>query len=142
MKKRVQKFCFRGLIFGGFGPLVYALVMLILQLSGMDVMADGVMIFKAVISTYLMAFVISGASIIWEEERLGLPVCILIHGLLVYFSYLITYLTNGWIKTDWKALGVFSSVFVIGYLLIWLMIYLIEKNKVKKFNYKLRKSND
>ena len=141
MKNLVKKFCLRGLICGGFGPLVYALVMIILFWCNVDTISHGMMMFKAVFSTYLMAFVIAGASTIWEEERLGLPICILIHGTILYLCYIITYITNGWIQTDWVPLLVFSGVFVLGYLLIWFIIYVVEKNRAKRFNKGLKKNN-
>ena len=138
MKKLVKEFLSRGLICGGFGPLVYGIIMFILYLCGVDINIDGLILFKGIISTYLMAFFIAGFSVIWQVERLGLAISILIHGSVLYICYLVTYLINGWLDTNIISILVFSFVFVLGYLLIWLVIYLVEKNRVKDLNMQLK----
>ena len=138
MKKRLKDFLFRGMISAGFGPIVYGVVMLCIDLSGTDLGLNGIILFKGIISTYLLAFVIAGASIIWKEERLGLSVQIAIHGLVLYISYLVTYLFNGWLSSNWISLLVFTLIFFVSYAIIWLVIYLVEKNRANKFNKQLR----
>ncbi len=139
MKKMMKDFCLRGLVAAGFGPIAYGIVILVIELCGVDTMQNGVVIFKAIISTYLMGFVCAGLSAIWQNERLGLGLAILIHGTSLYLLYLITYLVNGWILT--KNILIFSIIFILGYLLVWLVIYLIEKVRAKKFNQQLMQNN-
>ena len=136
MKKFMSKFVLRGLVSMGFGPFVYATVVLILQLCNVHVLEDGISIFKAILSTSLVAFICGGMSSIWQEERLGIGFLILIHGASLYVSYLLMYLINNWIlKED---MIVFSIIFIVGYLLIWSIIYFIEKNRAKKLNKEFR----
>lgn len=137
MKKRIKEFLFRGLICGGFGPLVYGIVMLIIDSCGVDSTNDGVMIFKGIISTYIIAFLVAGVSIIWQEEKLGLGLSIFIHGSILYLCYLSMYLINGWILSE--NILVFSLIFVFGYALVWSVIYSVETIKMKKMNQQLSK---
>ena len=91
MKKIVSKFFMRGLMASGFGPLVYGIVMLILYLCNVETTSFGIDIFKGIISTYLLAFMVAGFTVIWEIERLGLGFAILIHGTVLYICYLLMY---------------------------------------------------
>ena len=139
MKRRLKKFCHRGSIFSGFGPIIYALVMLILYLCGVDTLCDGLTVFKGIFSTYLLGFIVSGISIIWEEEKLGIGFAVIIHGTTLYLCYLGMYLINGWIPNGSSSIGIFSVVFIATYVLIWLIILMVEKNRAKSFNVKLSK---
>ncbi len=134
MKKDLKEFCSRGLIAMGFGPLVYGVVMLILYLCNVDTSSNGLVIFKGIISTAIMAFVIAGTSVIWKQEEIQISKKISIHFLVLYLLYLLVYLLNDWIEKDLKVIGIFTLVFVLGYILTWLIIYLVEKNRAKKLN--------
>ena len=134
MKSKIQSFCLRGMIFGGLGPIVYSLVMLILFLLKVDTTLDGKTVFLNVVSTYLLAFICAGISIIWKEERLGLSLQILIHGLSLYICYLIVYLINNWIPKNVVILLIFTACFFVGYAIISFIVYLVEKNRAKKLN--------
>lgn len=138
MKKIISKFLLRGLICSGFGPLVYGIVMFILYLCNVDTNLTGNQIFTGIISTYLIAFIVAGFSIIWEIEKLGLGFAILIHGSVLYICYLAMYLINNWISKDLTNILIFSAVFVGGYILTWLIIYIIEKQKAKKLTKTLK----
>ena len=132
MKKQVKNFLLRGTFFAGSGPIIYAIIMLSLELSGVDTNLNGLVVFSGVISTYILAFIVAGVSIIWQEERIGLAFKIAIHGSALYITYLITYLINGWIASNWLSLVIFSIIFIAGYGIVWLIIYLIEKHHKHK----------
>lgn len=138
MKKIVSKFFMRGLMASGFGPLVYGIVMLILYLCNVETTSSGMDIFKGIISTYLLAFMVAGFTVIWEIERLGLGFAILIHGTVLYICYLLMYLINNWIGKDLTSIGIFSAIFVGGYVIIWIIIFITEKIKAKKLNKNLK----
>lgn len=118
----------------GFGPIVYGIVMVILHLCNVDTSSNGLVIFKGIISTAIMAFVIAGTSVIWKQEEIQISKKISIHFLVLYLLYLLVYLLNDWIQKDLKVIGIFTLVFVLGYILTWLIIYLVEKNRAKKLN--------
>ena len=71
---------------------------------------------------------------IYQIERLPLMVAILIHGAVLYVSYLVTYLLNDWLEWGFAPLLVFSGIFVSGYLAIWLVIYTVTKRNTEKLN--------
>ena len=59
---------------------------------------------------------------------------ILIHGCVLYISYLITYLVNDWLEFGVMPILVFSGIFVVGYLAIWAIIYTVIQKKTAKIN--------
>ena len=79
---------------------------------------------------------------IYQIERLPLMVAILIHGGVLYVSYLITYLVNGWLNLGMTPVLVFSGIFVLGYLGIWAVIYSITRRNTEKINLVLKKQQD
>lgn len=97
------------------------------------------MIFRGILSTSILAFLVAGTSILWQEERLGLAGALVLHGLLLYISYFIVYVINGWIATELKSIGIFTLVFVIFYSLLYIVLYITEKIKANKINNVLNK---
>ena len=69
-----------------------------------------------------------------EARRNSISKKISIHFLVLYLLHLLVYLLNDWIEKDIKVIGIFTIVFVLGYILTWLIIYLVEKNRAKKLN--------
>jgi len=91
-----------------------------------------------IFSISALAFVAGGMNAIYQIERLPLMAAISIHGGILYVSYLITYLLNDWLKWGVLPVLVFSCIFVIGYLVIWVAIYVIIKRNTASLNEKLR----
>ena len=141
MKKFISNFCLRGLIAMGFGPIVYGTIMLILHLCKVDTTSNGLDIFKGILSTCIMAFIIAGISNIYQVESLSLMSKIMIHALSLYLVYLVFYLLNDWIVKDLKVIGIFSLIFFSGYIVIWIIIYIIERKKIKELNEKLKEKS-
>lgn len=137
MKKFFKNFCLRGLISSGFGPLIYGIVMIILYLCGVETSSNGLVVFKAILSTYLIAFVAAGISSIYQEEKLGLGICLLIHAFVLYICYLTMYLVNGWIPDSIISVLIFTVLFFVVFVIIALIIYLVEKVKSNKLNKQL-----
>ena len=79
-----------------------------------------------------------GMNVIYQIERLPLMVAILIHGGILYISYLVTFLLNDWLDFGALPIIVFSAVFVVGYIVIWAIIYFIIKRKTAKLNKMLK----
>jgi len=75
---------------------------------------------------------------IYQIERLPLMVAILIHGSVLYISYLGTYLLNDWLDWSIMPIVVFSAIFVVGYIVIWAIIYSIIKRNTNKLNEMLK----
>ncbi len=135
----VKEFLKRGLMFSGCGPLIYSIVLLIIHCCGVDTTCTGIDIFKAVFSTFVMAFLIAGVSVVWQNERLGLGFASVIHGCTLYLSYIVVYLLNNWIPRNIFSVLGFTIIFVFTYLVIWLIIYLVQRAKAKELNLRLLK---
>lgn len=47
------------------------------------------------------------------------------------------YLLNGWMTPSWIVIGIFTLIFIIGYFIIWTIIYQSVKKSIKQINAKL-----
>lgn len=139
MKKYIFEFIRRGLIACGFGPIVLAMLYLILQQQGLLQTLTINQVCLGIFSLTALAFIAGGMNSIYQIERLPLMVAILIHGIVLYLSYLATFLLNSWLEWGIIPLLVFSGIFVIGYLVIWTIIYSIIRRNTKKVNEALKK---
>lgn len=139
MKKHILDFLRRGLLACGFGPLALAAIYLVLQgtidLSLLSV-NEAV---TGILSLYALAFIAGGMNFIYQIERLPLMVAILIHGAVLYVSYLCTYLLNSWLEWNVISLLAFTGIFVIGYVIIWVIICSIIRKNTEKINSGLKK---
>ena len=139
MKKTVLGFLRRGVISCGLGPMVLAILYLIIQKQGAGDTLTVHQVCTGIFSLSGLAFIAGGMNVIYQIERLPLMVAILIHGSVLYISYLITYLINGWLEWGIMPILVFSGIFILGYLIIWAVIYAIIKRNTDKLNEGLKK---
>ena len=139
MKRHVLEFIHRGFMAWGLGPIVLAVLYLILQQQGIVQTLSVNEMCLGIISLSALAFVAGGMNFIYQIERLPLMVAILIHGCVLYVSYLATYLLNGWLAWGKFPVLVFSGIFAGGYLLIWVIIYAVIKRNTEKVNAVLRR---
>ena len=139
MKKFVLEFFRRGFIAAGIGPIVLAIVYLILQHSA-DVNTLTVHeVCSGIFSLTTLAFIAGGMNAIYQVERMPLMTAILIHGGILYIGYLGTYLLNDWLDFGVIPIMVFTAIFVVGYIVIWAIIYSIIKRNTAKLNEMLKK---
>ena len=134
MKKFVLEFIRRGLVACGFGPFVLAIIYLILQQSVGVVTLSVNEVCIGIFSLTALAFIAGGMNIVYQMERLPLMVAILIHGGVLYIGYLGTYLVNGWLENGRVSFLVFTCIFVVGYLVIWAIIYSVIRKDTQKVN--------
>ena len=137
MNKYVRSFLHRGLMFGGFGPVIIGIVYLVLSYSIEDLNFSGNRVFTAILSTYLLAFVHAGASVFNQIEEWPLAKSLLCHLGALYVAYISCYLVNSWIAFNYKIILIFTAVFVIGYFAVWLTVVAIVKATERKLNKKL-----
>lgn len=134
MKKFILEFLRRGLIACGLGPVILAIVYLVLQRSA-DVQTLSVnQVCTGIFSLTALAFVAGGMNAIYQIERLPLMVDILIHGIVLYVCYLATYIINGWLGSGLIPIAVFSAIFVVGFIVIWIIIYFVIRRNTAKLN--------
>lgn len=134
MKKIILDFLHRGLVACGFGPIILAIVYLILQNQAAVETLTVNQVCIGIFSLSALAFIAGGMNVIYQIERLPLMVAILIHGGVLYISYLITYLLNDWLKSGVTSIFAFSVIFVLGYVIVWVIIYSITKRNTEKLN--------
>ena len=141
MKKFALEFLRRGLVACGFGPIVLAVLYLVLKQHGVETLTvDEVCL--GIFSLTALAFIAGGMNAVYQMERLPLMLAILIHGGVLYAGYLAVFLLNGWLQQGLAPLLVFTAVFVIGYLVIWVIIYSVTKQKTAMLNQMLKKQQE
>ena len=139
MKRVILDFLRRGLAACGLGPIVLAVVYLMMQRQAAVQMLTVNQVCIGIFSLSALAFIAGGMNGIYQIERLPLMVAILIHGGVLYVGYLGTYLINGWLRRGIAPVLVFTGIFILGYLAIWAIIYSITRRNTDKLNEKLRK---
>ena len=138
MKKFWKDFLLRGLICAGGGPIVLAIIYGILGVTGaVEALSPGT-VSMGILSITLLAFIAAGMTAIYQMEQLPLPIMILFHGGALYIAYILTYLLNGWLHNSLVPILIFTGIFIAGYALIWLIIYLVEKAKAEVLTRKLK----
>lgn len=142
MKIHIQEFFRRGAAACGLGPLVLAIIYLILQCQcGVQTLTVRE-VCLGIISLSALAFLAGGMNAIYQIEQLPLMVAILIHGGSLYAGYLGTYLLNGWLQWGVLPVLVFTGIFVLGYLVIWAIIYTITRANTTALNVRLHQKRE
>ena len=139
MNKYVKAFFHRGMMFGGFGPIVVGIVYAILEKAVPAFSLSGGQVLIAVCSVYLLAFVQAGVSVFNQIEHWPIAKSLLCHFVLLYAAYVGCYLLNDWIPFKAEIVGIFTAIFVVCYFVIWLTVYLIVKGTEKRLNRNLRR---
>ena len=134
MKKIFLGFMRRGAMSCGIGPIVLAMLYLILQGRNRVGILTVEQVCIGIFSITALAFIAGGMNVIYQIERLPLMLAILIHGLVLYFAYLATYLLNDWLERGFIPVVVFTVIFVVGYLVIWFIVYLIVRKNTASVN--------
>ena len=139
MKKHILEFLRRGVVACGFGPMVLAVFYLIMQRQGIIENLTVNEVCLGIFSLSVLAFIAGGMNFVYQIERLPLMIAILIHGGVLYISYLATYLLNDWLELGVVPILVFSGIFLLGYFAIWAVIYSIIKKRTDRLNEILKK---
>lgn len=127
-----KRFCKRGASFAWGGPVILAVIWAVLKAKGtIDALSVDEVV-MGIISTTVMAFVAAGISFVYEIENLPKSFAALIQGSVLYIDYMGIYLLNGWLPVN--KIMTFTLIFVAGFIVIWLCIYLSVKYKVNKMN--------
>ena len=137
MKKFLSDFFLRGLVAAAFGPPLLASIYWILGLTGAVESFTPSEVALGILTIELLAMVAGGMSSIYQQERLPLATAILIHGGVLYLTYIVIYLINGWLQHKLMPILIFSAIFIAGYALIWLFIYRFNKHRTRKINQNL-----
>ena len=139
MKRFALEFVRRGTIAMGIGPVALGIVYIILQhTAAIDTLTVS-QVCIGIFSLSALAFIAGGMNAIYQIERVPLMMAILIHGGALYIGYLGTYLINGWLDFGVLPIIVFTAIFIVGYIIIWAIIYPITRRNTAKLNEMLKK---
>ncbi len=138
MNKYLKAFLHRGLIFGGFGPIVVGIVYAILSKTVEGFYLEGTEVLTAIFSTYLLAFVQAGVTVFNQIEDWSVPKSLFFHFVTLYCAYSACYIFNSWVPFEPMVLLIFSLIFTVVFFVIWITVYLSVKATSKKMNLKLK----
>lgn len=134
MKKFILDFMLRGLVACGFGPAVLAIIYFAIYKNGAVETLPIPEICVGILSISALAFICGGMTAIYQVEKLHIIAAIMLHGGVLYLAYLVTYLLNNWLAEGTIPLLVFSGIFVVGFAVIWVIIYTIDRKRTAKIN--------
>ena len=138
MNKYLKEFLHRGMMFGGFGPIVAGIIYLVISCTTEEFSLGSLEVFTAIVSTYLLAFIHAGVSVFNQIEDWPLARSLLCHLSTLYVAYIGCYLINSWIPFDFKVILVFTLSFVVLYFVIWFIVVAAIKQTQNKLNSKLK----
>ena len=132
--KYYKDFIMRGFVAMGFGPIVLAIIYGILGALGViGVVSVGEMVL-GILTITALAFLAGGITVVYQIEELPLSKAITAHGLILYIAYAVFYLTNNWLAEGLVPFLIFTAIFIVGYALVWLIIYFITKRGTDRLN--------
>lgn len=138
MNDYVKIFFKRGALFSVLGPIIYAIIILILGSIGTINYEIWQKIVLGIFTSAILAFIAAGISVVYEIEKLPMLWATVIHSGVLYLDYIAIYLLNGWLASNWITVLIFTAAYVAGYLLVWLIIYFSIKTKIKSANKNLQ----
>ena len=137
MNKYFKEFIHRGLMFSGFGPIVFGIVMLCIFFAEKDLSLTGKEILLGIVSTYMIAFIQAGATVFNQIEHWSVPKSMACHFGMLYAVYSIAYIINSWIPFKIEVLAIFTAIFIGVYFTVWIVVYLCVRNTGRKINERL-----
>lgn len=138
MNKYVKSFFYRGLLFGGFGPIILGVIYFIISKTVNNFTLGGLEVMAGIVSTYLLAFVQAGATVFNQIEHWSTGKSLLCHLSTLYVAYSLGYVANTWIPFEPKVLIIFTIIFMAIYFVVWGIVYFSIKATSKNFNAKLK----
>lgn len=137
MKDFIKNFIKSGLRAAGFGPLILVIFYYIYSftINFHNISIQNVN--KNILSSLLLAFIAGGISAVFKVEKISLGLATMIDAAVIYLDYLLFYIFNNWIELQLVPFLIFTVLYIIGYLIIWLCIYHQVKNHVRQLNHKL-----
>ena len=138
MNKYVKEFLRRGLMFSGFGPIVFGIIVLCISYFDSVAVHSARNIFMGIVTTYTIAFVQAGVTVFNQIEHWSVPKSMLCHFGTLYVTYSLCYIFNSWIPFKAEVLIIFTVIFAVGFFVIWGIVYLCVRSTSKKINEKLR----
>ena len=134
MNQYVKAFLHRGLLFGGFGPIVVGIVLAIIDATAGGVSLSGPQMLLSVAGSYLLAFIQAGSTVFEQIEHWSTVRSVFFHFLSLYAAYVGCYLLNSWIPFRMEVVLIFTGIFTVGFFAIWGIVVVSVKLAEKKLN--------
>ncbi len=134
MNKYVKSFLHRGLVFGGFGPVICGIVYACLEGLVDGFSLSGTEAFVGIISTYILAFVHAGTSVFNQIESWPIAKALVFHLGSLYLAYAGAYIVNSWIPFEPIVLLIFTAVFILCYFAVWISVVIAIRATSRHFN--------
>ena len=137
MNKYFKEFLHRGLMFSGFGPIVFGIIVLCISYFDSVAVHSARNIFMGIVTTYTIAFVQAGVTVFNQIEHWSVPKSMFCHFGLLYVVYSLSYIANSWIPFKAEVIVTFTVIFAVLFFAVWGIVYLCVRKKKKKINEKL-----
>ena len=124
-----------GIFFGSFLALVTILAVIYL---GDKEMLDAAILAKNLLGTVFCGWFFTVTPLLFENEKLTLPVQTTLHFLSVTVLYFIVAFVIGWIPFTMKGFIGMLGIFIVFYAIIWLAFYMYFRNQAAKLNEELK----
>ena len=127
----------RGLMFGGFGPIIMGIIYAIAEKTAAGFSLNGMEVLIATVSIYVLAFVQAGSSVFHQVESWSTAKSAFCQLGVLYLTYVGCYLLNSWIPFRLSVVLLFTAIFAAGYFVIWLTVAISVKLVSRKLNAKI-----
>ncbi|WP_339253255.1 DUF3021 domain-containing protein [Sporosarcina sp. FSL W8-0480] len=124
-----------GIFFGSFLALVT--IMAVIHFGDKD-MLDAAILSKNVIGTVFCGWFFTVTPLLFENEKLTLPMQTTLHFLSVTALYFIVAFVIGWIPFTMKGFLSMLGIFIGFYAIIWAAFYMYFRKQAEKLNEELR----
>lgn len=124
-----------GIFFGSFLALVT--ILLVSNLGEKD-MLDAAILSKNALGTVFCGWFFAVTPLIFENEKLTLPVQTTLHFLSVTVLYFIVAFVIGWIPFTVKGFIGMLGIFIVFYSVIWMAFYMYFRKQAATLNEELR----
>ncbi|MFD1205499.1 MULTISPECIES: DUF3021 domain-containing protein [Sporosarcina] len=120
-----------GIFFGSF--LALLTILLVIHVGNNDVL-DAAILSKNALGTVFCGWFFTVTPLLFENEKLTLPVQTALHFLSVTVLYFIAAFVIGWVPFTIKGFITMLCIFIVFYAIIWLSFYLYFKQQANKLN--------
>ncbi|MBB4825180.1 glucan phosphoethanolaminetransferase (alkaline phosphatase superfamily) [Sporosarcina luteola] len=124
-----------GIFFGSF--LTIMTIFAVIYFGGNDTLNSTILVNNA-LGTMFCGWFFTVTPLLFENEKLTLPVQTVLHFLCVSILYFIIAFGVGWVPFSLKGFFGMLGIFVLLYSVIWFSFYMYFKNEAKKLNEELK----
>lgn len=130
----MKTFVIRSILGVFFGSFLALLGIFAVIYFGKNEVLDAAILVKNVLGTVFCGWFFTVTPLIFENEKLSLPVQTALHFLSVTVLYFIVAFVIGWIPFTMKGFLGMLGIFIVFYAMIWICFYLYFRRQASKLN--------